>query len=47
MEKLPEVSNFPTFPQLFVKGEIIGGSDIVEEMMNSGELQPMLDAALQ
>ena len=46
MEKLPEVSNFPTFPQLFVKGEIIGGSDIVEEMMNSGELQPMLDAAL-
>ena len=32
MEKLPEVSDFPTFPQLFIKGEIIGGSDIVEEM---------------
>lgn len=47
MEKLPSVSNFPTFPQLFIKGEIIGGSDIVEEMMNNGELQPMLDAALQ
>jgi monothiol glutaredoxin len=47
MEKLPAVSNFPTFPQLFIKGEIIGGSDIVEEMMNKGELQPMLDAAIQ
>lgn len=45
MEKLPSVSNFPTFPQLFIKGEIIGGSDIVEAMLASGELQPMLDAA--
>lgn len=47
MEKLPAVSNFPTFPQLFIKGEIIGGSDIVEEMMNKGELQPLLAAAIQ
>jgi monothiol glutaredoxin len=45
MEKLPEVSNFPTFPQLFINGEIIGGSDIVEELLASGELQPMLEAA--
>jgi monothiol glutaredoxin len=45
MEKLPEVSDFPTFPQLFIKGEIIGGSDIVEAMYNSGELVPMLEAA--
>lgn len=45
MEKLPEVSNFPTFPQLFINGEIIGGSDIVEEMFNSGELMPMLEQA--
>lgn len=45
MEKLPAVSDFPTFPQLFIKGEIIGGSDIVEEMFNSGELVPMLKAA--
>ena len=45
MEKLPEVSDFPTFPQLFIKGEIIGGSDIVEEMYNSGELMPMLESA--
>ena len=46
MEKLPEVSDFPTFPQLFIKGEIIGGSDIVEEMFNSGELMPMLESAI-
>ena len=36
MEKLPEVSDFPTFPQLFIKGEIIGGSDIVEEISKDG-----------
>jgi monothiol glutaredoxin len=46
MEKLPDVSDFPTFPQLFIRGEIIGGSDIVEAMYNSGELLPMLEAAL-
>lgn len=46
MEKLPEVSNFPTFPQLFINGEIIGGSDIVEEMLNNGELLPMLEQAV-
>jgi len=44
MEKLPEVSDFPTFPQLFIKGEIIGGSDIIEEMYNSGELMQMLES---
>jgi len=47
MEKLPAVSDFPTFPQLFIKGEIIGGSDIVEDMYNSGELLPMLESAVQ
>jgi len=46
MEALPEVSDFPTFPQLFIEGEIIGGSDIVEAMLASGELMPMLEAAL-
>ena len=45
MEALPEVSDFPTFPQLFIQGEIIGGSDIVEAMLGAGELQPMLEAA--
>ena len=46
MQALPEVSDFPTFPQLFIKGEIIGGSDIVETMLANGELLPMLQAAI-
>lgn len=45
MEALPEVSDFPTFPQLFIKGEIVGGSDIIEAMYENGELLPMLKAA--
>ena len=45
MQALPEVSNFPTFPQLFIKGELIGGSDIIEAMLQNGELLPMLKAA--
>lgn len=44
MEALPEVSDFPTFPQLFIQGEIIGGSDIIEAMLANGELLPMLEA---
>ena len=44
MQALPEVSGFPTFPQLFIQGEIIGGGDIVEDMYASGELMPMLKA---
>ena len=47
MQALPEVSDFPTFPQLFIQGEIIGGSDIVESMLATGELQPMLKAAAE
>ncbi len=46
MERLPNVTDFPTFPQLIIKGEIIGGSDIVEEMSNSGELIPLLKSAV-
>ncbi len=43
---LPQVSDWPTFPQLFVDGELVGGSDIIAEMYQSGELQPMItDAA--
>lgn len=41
-ERLPGYSNFPTFPQVFIKGELIGGSDIVEELFQSGELQKMV-----
>ena len=42
-EGLKEYSNWPTFPQLYVKGELIGGCDIVIEMYNSGELKKLLD----
>ena len=38
---LPKVSEWPTFPQLFINGELIGGCDIIEELMSSGELGRM------
>lgn len=38
-------SNWPTIPQLYVAGEFIGGSDIMTEMYESGELQQVLDAS--
>lgn len=41
---IKEYSNWPTIPQLFVKGEFIGGSDIMSEMYESGELQNLLKA---
>jgi len=40
---LKAYSNWPTFPQLYVKGELIGGSDIVVEMYHSGELKTLLE----
>jgi monothiol glutaredoxin len=40
---LKEYSNWPTFPQLYVKGELVGGCDIVREMYESGELNQLLD----
>ena len=39
---LKEFSNWPTFPQLYVKGDLVGGCDIVREMYQSGELQQLL-----
>lgn len=44
-EKLPAVSDWPTFPQLFINGELVGGSDVVCEMAEDGSLKPMLDQA--
>lgn len=43
-EALKRYSNWPTYPQLYVKGELIGGADIVTEMYRSGELQKLLAA---
>jgi len=40
--KLSEHSNWPTIPQLFIKGELIGGCDIVVELHNSNELEKIL-----
>lgn len=43
---LPGYAKWPTFPQLWVKGELLGGSDIIEEMLQSGELQPLIKDAV-
>ncbi|MDA0702549.1 MAG: Grx4 family monothiol glutaredoxin [Proteobacteria bacterium] len=40
---IKEFSNWPTIPQLYVKGEFVGGCDIIREMAQSGELAEMLD----
>jgi len=40
---IKEYANWPTIPQLYVKGEFIGGSDIMKEMFQSGELQKLFD----
>ena len=39
---LPQYANWPTFPQLWVDGELVGGCDIVTEMHQSGELQTLI-----
>lgn len=44
-EGLKAYSNWPTFPQLYVKGELVGGCDIVIEMFHSGELKALLEQA--
>ena len=43
--KLSEHSGWPTIPQLFVKGELIGGADITNELHQSGQLLDILDKA--
>ena len=45
-QELSALSGWPTIPQVFIKGELIGGADIVEELHASGELQRKLDEAL-
>ncbi len=42
---LPQVSNWPTFPQVFIKGELVGGCDIVLDLYQKGELQTMVQEA--
>ncbi|MCC6203049.1 MAG: Grx4 family monothiol glutaredoxin [Gammaproteobacteria bacterium] len=38
-DELPDYSNWPTFPQIFIKGELVGGCDIVVDLYQRGELQ--------
>lgn len=42
---LPRFSNWPTFPQLFIHGELIGGSEIIIELLEAGELQRIVNEA--
>ena len=44
---IKEFANWPTIPQLYVNGEFVGGSDIVREMYQSGELQKLLQGVKQ
>jgi monothiol glutaredoxin len=43
-EATGEIADWRTFPQLYVKGDLVGGADIIEEMAESGELADLLDA---
>jgi monothiol glutaredoxin len=45
-QELAALSGWPTIPQVFVKGELIGGADITEELLESGDLERKLDEAL-
>jgi monothiol glutaredoxin len=45
-QELSAISGWPTIPQVFVKGELIGGADIIEELASSGELEQKLADAL-
>jgi monothiol glutaredoxin len=45
-ENLPRYANWPTFPQIYINGELIGGCDITLELFQSGELQNMVKQAV-
>ena len=45
-QELSDISGWPTVPQVFIGGELIGGADIVEELASSGELEQKLEEAL-
>ena len=45
-QELQEVSGWPTIPQVFVKGELVGGADITQELAESGELKKILEDKL-
>tara|TARA_Y100000766_G_C18834416_1_gene569685 strand:+ start:859 stop:1176 length:318 start_codon:yes stop_codon:yes gene_type:complete len=45
MQELPKYKDWPTFPQVYIKGELIGGCDITLELFESGELKQMIENA--
>lgn len=45
-QNLPRYQNWPTFPQIYLSGELIGGHDILMEMHEKSELQPAIEAAV-
>ncbi len=46
-QQLPQYANWPTFPQIYISGELIGGCDITLEMYQTGELQTAVKTAVQ
>lgn len=42
---LPTIANWPTFPQLYIDGELVGGCDIVTDLFDSGELKNLVEAS--
>jgi len=42
---LPKIANWPTFPQLYIDGELVGGCDIMTELFENGELKTMIESA--
>ncbi|OOG21985.1 monothiol glutaredoxin, Grx4 family [Thioalkalivibrio denitrificans] len=47
MQALPQFANWPTFPQIYIDGELVGGCDITLELAQSGELKKMVDEAIE
>ena len=43
-QTLPTISDWPTFPQVFINGELIGGADIIAQMHENGELKTLIDS---
>ncbi|MBD3669787.1 MAG: Grx4 family monothiol glutaredoxin [Gammaproteobacteria bacterium] len=46
-ENLPRFADWPTFPQLYIKGELVGGCDITLELFQNGELKTMVEDAMK
>ncbi len=46
-QTLPEYADWPTFPQLYIKGELVGGSDIIADLYQQGELESLLREAIE